>query len=291
MEFMLAKEFTPNMKLPKKIKDTPPPIGWYMSEKLDGYRARYEHNTMSFVSRQNKPFHSPIWFTEFIGEYDLDGELFCSRDDFQYMGVVRKKVPIDEEWKKIKYCIYDAPEIQSNFSKRYEYLQSIISTISDNWNTYKTTLDSKFHDLESPILHSMCHIENTDIQRIEHFQTQLESYNTKKSAAKKQQSNHNYDLPKSLNIEADNLNNMYNGNLVEWIKSRTDGGSSERKMRVRSEMIKEHCLKLTTVVGSELGTDTTVDNSDRINDFVNNTSVSSLMESVLHPVEVVDSIH
>ena len=76
MEFMLAKEFTPNMKLPKKIKDTPPPIGWYMSEKLDGYRARYDPNTMSFVSRQNKPFHSPIWFTEFIGEYDLDGELF-----------------------------------------------------------------------------------------------------------------------------------------------------------------------------------------------------------------------
>ena len=141
------------------------------------------------------------------------------------------------------------------------------------------------------ILHSMCHIENTDMQRIEHFQTQLESYNTKKSAAKKQQSNHNYDLSKSLNIEADNLNNMYNGNLVEWIRSRTDGGSSERKMRVRSEMIKEHCLELTTVVGSELGTDTTIDNSDRVNDFVNNTSVSSLMGGVLHPVEVVDSIH
>ena len=152
MEFMLAKEFTPNMKLPKKIKGTPPPIGWYMSEKLDGYRARYGHDTMSFVSRQNKPFHSPIWFTEFIGEYDLDGELFCSRDDFQYMGVVRKKVPIDEEWMKIKYCIYDAPEIKSNFSKRYEYLQSIIPVINDKWNTYKTTLDSKFKDLECPII-------------------------------------------------------------------------------------------------------------------------------------------
>ena len=131
------------------------------------------------------------------------------------------------------------------------------------------------------ILHSMCHIENVDIDRIDHFQNQLSSYNTKKSIAKKHESNHNYDLSKSLNIEADNLNNMYNGNLLEWIKSRTDGGSSERKMRVRLEMIKEHCIQLTTVVGSELDNDTP---RERINE---NTSLNN----VLHPVEVIDNIY
>jgi hypothetical protein len=133
------------------------------------------------------------------------------------------------------------------------------------------------------ILHSMCHIENVDIDRIDHFQNQLSSYNTKKSAAKKHESNHNYDLSKSLNIEADNLNNMYNGNLLEWIKSRTDGGSSERKMRVRLEMIKEHCLQLTTVVGSELDNDTP-------REHINETTTTSL-NNVLHPVEVVDNIY
>jgi hypothetical protein len=133
------------------------------------------------------------------------------------------------------------------------------------------------------ILHSMCHIENVDIDRIDHFQNQLSSYNTKKCIAKKHESNHNYDLSKSLNIEADNLNNMYNGNLLEWIKSRTDGGSSERKMRVRLEMIKEHCLQLTTVVGSELDNDTP-------REHINETTTTSL-NNVLHPVEVVDNIY
>jgi len=133
------------------------------------------------------------------------------------------------------------------------------------------------------IIHSMCHIENVDIDRIDHFQNQLSSYNTKKSIAKKHESNHNYDLSKSLNIEADNLNNMYNGNLLEWIKSRTDGGSSERKMRVRLEMIKEHCLQLTTVVGSELDNDTP-------REHINETTTTSL-NNVLHPVEVVDNIY
>ena len=133
------------------------------------------------------------------------------------------------------------------------------------------------------IIHSMCHIENVDIDRIDHFQNQLSSYNTKKSIAKKHELNHNYDLSKSLNIEADNLNNMYNGNLLEWIKSRTDGGSSERKMRVRLEMIKEHCLQLTTVVGSELDNDTP-------REHINETTTTSL-NNVLHPVEVVDNIY
>ena len=133
------------------------------------------------------------------------------------------------------------------------------------------------------ILHSMCHIENVDIDRIDHFQNQLSSYNTKKSIAKKHESNHNYDLSKSLNIEADNLNNMYNGNLLEWIKSRTDGGSSERKMRVRYEMIKEHCIQLTTVVGSELDNDTP-------REGINETTTTSL-NNVLHPVEVIDNIY
>ena len=168
MDFMLAKEYTPNMKLPKKLQDNEPPIGWYMSEKLDGYRARYDPNTISFVSRQNKPFHSPIWFTNFIGDYHLDGELFCGRDDFQSMGVVRKKTPIDEEWKKIKYCVYDAPEIKSTFCERYQYLHGVIKQIEQNWNQYRLTLDSSYHTLPCPIV-LLNQIQITSFENMEEF--------------------------------------------------------------------------------------------------------------------------
>ena len=55
--FQLAKEYSHDMKVPKLLKDEPPPIGWYVSEKLDGYRTR-RHPELGFVSRQNKHFNA-----------------------------------------------------------------------------------------------------------------------------------------------------------------------------------------------------------------------------------------
>ena len=98
LEFMLAKEYTEGMKAPRNTTDYSPPVNWLMSEKLDGYRARYNPDTNSFLSRQNKPFNAPEWFLEAMPNIHMDGELFSGRDNFQGMGVVRKKVPIDEEW-------------------------------------------------------------------------------------------------------------------------------------------------------------------------------------------------
>ena len=102
LSFMLAKEYSEGMKPPRGFTDYAP-LNWLMSEKLDGYRARFNPLTKSFVSRQNKPYNAPQWFTDFMPKIDLDGELFCGRDGFQKMGAVRKKIPVDEEWFKIKY--------------------------------------------------------------------------------------------------------------------------------------------------------------------------------------------
>ena len=41
LDFMLAKVYTEGMKAPRNTKDYNPPIGWLMSEKLDGYRSRF----------------------------------------------------------------------------------------------------------------------------------------------------------------------------------------------------------------------------------------------------------
>ena len=107
--FMLAKEYNENMKIPKKLQDYDPPIGWMMSEKLDGYRAIYNPELQEFESRQNKLYNSPLWFKQFLPKIYLDGELFAGRGPkgFEKMGVVRKKIPIDNEWMNIQYCVYE----------------------------------------------------------------------------------------------------------------------------------------------------------------------------------------
>ena len=76
-EFMLAKEYSHNMKTPRGLINYNPPIRWLMSEKLDGYRAIYNPNKNEFESRQNKLYTSPKWFRQYLPEIYLDGELFC----------------------------------------------------------------------------------------------------------------------------------------------------------------------------------------------------------------------
>lgn len=126
VEFMLAKEYTKDMKAPRSLTDYNPPIGWLCSEKFDGYRARWIPDKRIFLSRNQKEFIAPEWFKDAMPNIDLDGELFAGREHFQYMGTVRKKVPVDEEWKKIKYMVYDLPEEDDIFENRIDKLKKIV---------------------------------------------------------------------------------------------------------------------------------------------------------------------
>ena len=91
-QFMLAKEYTKDMKIPRKVSEGyAPPVGWLLSEKYDGYRARWLPDQDLFLSRNGKPYIAPEWFKSAMPDENLDGELFAGREHFQSMGVVRKK--------------------------------------------------------------------------------------------------------------------------------------------------------------------------------------------------------
>ena len=142
---MLAKEYSLGMTIKKDDSEyKAPPLGWIMSEKFDGYRAlfRYEEDDSGyltkgkFYSRQGKPFQAPAWFLEampppdILGSKVLDGELWAGRDNFQLMGVVRKKIPVPEEWVSIQYQVYDITNGQGPFSERLNDLNRIVKFTS-----------------------------------------------------------------------------------------------------------------------------------------------------------------
>ena len=116
---MLAKEYSPN-----DPKIDPVAGRWLVSEKLDGYRALYEGKQDQFMSRQEKPFICPPWFTKSFPKRYLDGELWISRDQFQGMGVVRKKTPIDEEWMNVTYQVYDLIDSMDDSNQWYHWKRS-----------------------------------------------------------------------------------------------------------------------------------------------------------------------
>ena len=123
---LLAKEFTK-----KDGSDAVDPVGWWASEKFDGYRAIWDGN--KFVSRAGKVFNAPQFFKDrFPKGVALDGELWLGRCKFQDCGIFRKKVPIDSEWVGVKYLAFDVPNLDRPFEARMAFLHDIIKDLCRN---------------------------------------------------------------------------------------------------------------------------------------------------------------
>ena len=142
LKFMLAKDY---------IKGKDNPKGWLVSEKLDGYRACYSHKEKQFFSRQNKEFIAPSWYLEAMPPRLVDGELWIGRNMFQEMGVVRKKVPIDEEWLNVTFQVYDMPEHPGTFVERIKELKKIIELTTEKWKLKRKNYAYPINTLDCPV--------------------------------------------------------------------------------------------------------------------------------------------
>jgi len=103
--------------------------GWYMSEKLDGVRSIWNGN--SLISRNGNKFYPPDFFIEnFPKNLILDGELFMDRNSFQDTVSIVKRQDQNDGWKKLKFIVFDGPEIKGNFKKRLLVLENELKNCS-----------------------------------------------------------------------------------------------------------------------------------------------------------------
>ena len=128
-------------------KDTDP-TGMYASEKFDGVRAIW--NGSELKSRTNKTINAPKWFLNYLPtDNTLDGELYLKRASFEaIISIVSKKIPIDEEWKKIKFMVFDVPSSSEKFSNRINILDNIVKSCKSECPlimTKHTIIKSKEH--------------------------------------------------------------------------------------------------------------------------------------------------
>ncbi len=90
-----------------------------MSEKLDGVRGYWTGDKL--ISRQGNPFHAPEWFTRDFPSTPLDGELWTGREQFQELVSIVRRKSADTDWEKVRYVIFDAPQIEGDFEKRLDF--------------------------------------------------------------------------------------------------------------------------------------------------------------------------
>ncbi|CAG22965.1 DNA ligase [Photobacterium profundum] len=124
---MQAKHFdqanfldSPTLKTREDITD------YLVSEKLDGIRAYWNGKTL--LTRSGKTIHAPSWFTGPLPNTALDGELWVSRGKFQQVAqTVLDNKPNDDEWRSIKFMIFDLPSNSAPFEHRYQQLLNDIN--------------------------------------------------------------------------------------------------------------------------------------------------------------------
>jgi len=94
-----------------------------MSEKLDGVRAYWDGR--QFLSRNGNPFYAPAWFTSGLPEVPLDGELWLGRQQFQRTVSIVRRQDGGEQWRQVRYMVFDAPQAGGNFDERLRVMAGV----------------------------------------------------------------------------------------------------------------------------------------------------------------------
>lgn len=111
---LLANELGPNID----------PAKYLVSEKYDGARAIWDGKALRF--RSGRPVSAPPWFIARLPPQALDGELWLARGRFDALSaIVRRAEPVDDEWRRVKYMIFELPNASGIFADRAQRIREI----------------------------------------------------------------------------------------------------------------------------------------------------------------------
>ena len=100
------------------------PKPYLISEKYDGVRGLWDGQTLR--TRAGNVIAAPGWFIAKLPKRALDGELWLARGQFEKLsGIVRKSTPLDDEWRQVKYLVFELPDAPGTFEQRYAEIQRI----------------------------------------------------------------------------------------------------------------------------------------------------------------------
>jgi DNA ligase-1 len=100
------------------------PRPYLVSEKLDGVRALWNGQVLRF--RSGRVIAAPAWFVAALPQVALDGELWVERRGFDRLSAaVRRAEPVDAEWRRIRYHVFELPAGEGTFAQRVEQLKTL----------------------------------------------------------------------------------------------------------------------------------------------------------------------
>ncbi len=121
-----------DLLLAEVCPETVDPADYWVSEKLDGVRAYWDGQALLF--RSGRRIAAPDWFVASLPKTPLDGELWMGRGRFERLsGTVRRAVPVDEEWRAVRYMIFELPGAEGDFTARSAALSRLVVHVNRSW--------------------------------------------------------------------------------------------------------------------------------------------------------------
>lgn len=122
----------PDLILARLFHDDIEVTAYLVSEKYDGARALWDGQSLRF--RSGNPVQAPTWFIEALPKQALDGELWLGRGQFdQLSAIVRRTQPIDDEWRRVRYMVFELPGADGPFRQRAEQIRDLLARLDVPW--------------------------------------------------------------------------------------------------------------------------------------------------------------
>jgi len=116
---------------------------YLVSEKFDGVRAIWDGQHLRFRSGRDVP--APAWWTARLPRSAIDGELWIARGRFDELsGIVRKAMPVDDEWRRVNYLIFELPDAPGSFGERYQQIQRVVAAAQ--WPSLRAVEQTRVSD-------------------------------------------------------------------------------------------------------------------------------------------------
>jgi DNA ligase-1 len=119
----------PELQLANRYHDQIDVANYWVSEKFDGVRGYWDGTQMK--SRQGNIIQTPLWFVDTLPKTPLDGELWLGRGQFDRLsGIIRRHHIDEEDWRLVKYLIFDLPASEQTFDLRVEKIKLIVKQVN-----------------------------------------------------------------------------------------------------------------------------------------------------------------
>ena len=122
----------PRVMLPTVYKTGIAVDQYWVSEKLDGVRGRWDGHRL--WTRSGQAIDPPRWFTAGWPEAPMDGELWVARGRFeQASDTVRALRADDKAWRTMHFMVFDLPADPGRFETRVIHMRSLLANAGIAW--------------------------------------------------------------------------------------------------------------------------------------------------------------